>query len=126
MDSPQPLWTLSSSPWLPPQPFASPSPVCWTFQFSERCPMSGTVTQQLMHKTQELTFCCLTAVYEMYCFLLIFVYLCVIRAANRRGNFSQAIFFTPVCSCLHFPQYLDIRIVNMYYKGSKRFCIKYF
>lgn len=56
------------SPSLPRWPPTDPIPIHRTFQVRERCPVTGVVTQPLMHKPQELAFCCFPAVYKMYWF----------------------------------------------------------
>lgn len=113
---PQPPWGSWLQPWssLLKTPHYLSDPPLATFQYLR---LSSSF-QRLVWLLRSLCIkpCTLLSdsrMYQMYCFSLIFVAWRVIWAANQRGNFSQAILFTPVYTCLHFPQYLDNRIVNM-------------
>lgn len=81
-------------------------------QTSQFIPAAQTLVWLLSSSIKPFTLLSDSRMYQRYCFCLLFVDWCVIWAANQRGSLSQAM-FTPVYTCLHFPQYLDNRIVNM-------------
>lgn len=108
---PQPPWGSWLQPWsslLKTLHYLSDPPLA-TFQF---IPVPQRLVWLLSSNIKPFTLLSDSRMYQMYCFSLIFVDWRVIWA-NQRGNLCQAIIFTPVYTCLHFPQYLDNRIVNM-------------
>lgn len=116
---PQPPWGSWLQPWssLLKTPRYLSDPPLATFPYI-RHSSSWTAAQRLVWLLSSscikpFTLLSDSRMCQMYCFSLLFVDWCVIWAANLRGNLSQAMLFTPVYTCLHSPQYLGNRIVNM-------------